>query len=59
MPSEQVDAMVAARSAVPAAPLARPGRAPLVRLLAELSKREISYLRLEQGDDLVVWRRAS
>jgi oxaloacetate decarboxylase (Na+ extruding) subunit alpha len=60
MPAEQVDAMVAARDSEPAAPLARPGRDPLVRLLGELAKREsLSYVRVEKGDDLVVWRRAA
>jgi oxaloacetate decarboxylase alpha subunit len=60
MPAEQVDAMVAASAEPPAAPLARPGRDPLVRLLSELAKREsVGYLRLEKGDDLVVWRRAA
>jgi oxaloacetate decarboxylase alpha subunit len=60
MPAEQVDAMVAARSSEPTAPLARPGRDPLVRLLGELAKREsLSYVRVEKGDDLVVWRRAA
>ena len=60
MPAEQVDAMVAARGEPAAAPLARPGRDPLVRLLGELAKREsLSYVRVEKGDDLVVWRRAA
>jgi oxaloacetate decarboxylase alpha subunit len=60
MPAEQVDAMVAARDEPSAAPLARPGRDPLVRLLGELAKREsLSYVRVEKGDDLVVWRRAA
>jgi oxaloacetate decarboxylase alpha subunit len=64
MPAEQVDAMVAARdeaAARPAAPpLARPGRSPVVRLLGELAKREsLSYVRVEKGDDVVVWRRAA
>jgi oxaloacetate decarboxylase (Na+ extruding) subunit alpha len=60
MPAEQVDAMVAARDEPPAAPLARPGRDPLVRLLGELAKREsLAYVRVEKGDDLVVWRRAA
>jgi oxaloacetate decarboxylase alpha subunit len=57
MPAEQVDAMVS--GSAPAEPLARPGRDPLVRLLAELAKRDVGYLRLEKGDDLVVWRRAA
>jgi oxaloacetate decarboxylase (Na+ extruding) subunit alpha len=57
MPAEQVDAMVAARSQPRPAP---PGRDPLVRLLHELGKREsLSYVRVEKGDDLVVWRRAA
>jgi oxaloacetate decarboxylase alpha subunit len=56
MPEEQVDAMV---SGTPAQP-ALPGPAPLVHLLREVeSRKAISYMRLEKGDDLVVWRRAS
>jgi hypothetical protein len=52
--------MVAARGAGRPAPLARPQRDPLVRLLSELAKRsDVRYLRLEKGDDLVVWRRAA
>ena len=59
MPQEQVDAMLAARGSAPA-PAARPGRDPLVTLLRELARREsVSYLRLEKGDDVVVWRRAA
>ena len=57
MPAEQVDAMrPLAASALP-----RPSRAaPVVRLLRELdSAGAISYLRVQKGDDLVVWRRAS
>ena len=57
MPAEQVDAM--AGGAPPSPPLARPGRDPLVRLLAELAKRDVGYVRVEKGDDLVVWRRAA
>jgi hypothetical protein len=31
-----------------------------VRLLGELAKRpELSYVRLQKGEDLVVWRRAA
>ena len=57
MPAEQVDAMRAARGASASPP---GGGAPLVRLLRELQRRrEISYLRVQKGDDLVVWRRAS
>jgi oxaloacetate decarboxylase alpha subunit len=60
MPAEQVDAMIAARDEPAAPPLARPGRSPVVRLLGELAKREsLSYVRVEKGDDLVVWRRAA
>jgi oxaloacetate decarboxylase (Na+ extruding) subunit alpha len=60
MPAEQVDAMVAARGDATSQSPARPQRDPLVRLLRELAKRsEISYLRLEKDDDLVVWRRAA
>ena len=60
MPEEQVDAMVSERGKEPATPLARPGRDPLVRLLGELAKREsLTYVRVEKGDDLVVWRRAA
>ncbi|WP_273847066.1 biotin carboxyl carrier protein [Rubrobacter calidifluminis] len=59
MPAEQVDAMVAERGR-PRAPLVRPGRAPVVRLLRELSRRDsISYLRLEdeRTGDTIVWRK--
>ena len=60
MPAEQVDAMIAARSSPPAAPLARPGRSAVVRLLGELARREsLAYVRVEKGEDLVVWRRAA
>jgi oxaloacetate decarboxylase alpha subunit len=58
MPAEQVDAMVAERGRQ-WAPLVRPGRAPLVQLLHELSKRRsISYLKLEdeRTGDTIVWR---
>jgi oxaloacetate decarboxylase alpha subunit len=58
MPAEQVDAMLQARAAEPRIPLARPGRAPLVRLLHELERRPaITYLRLRTDEDLVEWRR--
>jgi oxaloacetate decarboxylase alpha subunit len=60
MPAEQVDAMVSERGKERPALLARPGRDPLVRLLGELAKREsLTYVRVEKGDDLVVWRRAA
>jgi oxaloacetate decarboxylase alpha subunit len=49
-----------ARSDPASAPPAGPRRDPLVRLLGELAKREsLSYVRVEKGDDLVVWRRAA
>jgi len=58
MPEEQVDAMVAAR-ARPAPPAAaRPGRAPLVTLLAEVARREsIMQFELVKDGETVVWRR--
>jgi oxaloacetate decarboxylase alpha subunit len=60
MPAEQVDAMIAARSDPASAPPVGPRRDPLVRLLGELAKRDsLSYVRVEKGDDLVVWRRAA
>jgi oxaloacetate decarboxylase alpha subunit len=61
MPEEQVDAMLAAPPASERpASLARPGRDPIVKLLREIERREsISYMRLEKGDDVVVWRRAT
>jgi oxaloacetate decarboxylase alpha subunit len=53
MPAEQVDAI-----GTGAGPQAQ--RDPLVWLLRELARREdVSYLRVEKGDDLVVWRRAA
>jgi oxaloacetate decarboxylase (Na+ extruding) subunit alpha len=61
MPEEQVDAMVAAASSSAAPrPAARPGRDPLVTLLQEVARRRsIRELRVQKGDDLVVWRRAA
>jgi oxaloacetate decarboxylase alpha subunit len=61
MPVEQVEAMRRSPPATEREPtLSRPERDPLVRLLHELGKRRsIGYLRLEKGDDLVVWRRAA
>jgi oxaloacetate decarboxylase (Na+ extruding) subunit alpha len=64
MPAEQVDAMVAARTRQAAnggRPLAaaRPGRAPLVTLLAELQRRpSLRSVTVTTGDERVVWRRA-
>jgi oxaloacetate decarboxylase alpha subunit len=58
MPAEQVDAMLA--SPGPPASAARPGRNPLVTLLAEIQHRpSIGSLHFKSGDDEVVWRRAS
>jgi oxaloacetate decarboxylase alpha subunit len=61
MPQEQVDAMQAAPSITERpAPDVTGHRAPLVRLLREIERRKaISYLRVQKGDDLIVWRRAS
>ena len=64
MPAEQVDAMVAARTAAgPAAALTPAGpaatRSPLVTLLRGLAERpSISELTLRKDGDTVVWRRA-
>jgi oxaloacetate decarboxylase alpha subunit len=57
MPAEQVDAMLeASRGERPVAP--RPGRDPVVRLLAEVAKRpSIGYLRFEKDGALVEYRR--
>ena len=51
--------MVAARGSAPRR--RRPPRArSAVALLRELARRaSVSYLRLEKGDDVVVWRRAA
>ncbi|HET9289368.1 MAG TPA: hypothetical protein VFO26_17575 [Gaiella sp.] len=61
MPEEQVDAMRAEPAiAERSVPVDAGDRAPLVRLLREIERRrQISYLRVQKGDDLVVWRRAS
>ena len=60
MPAEQVDAMVESRGGRSPLPAARPGRAPVVTLLAELARRpSITSFSLHRGDDTVVWRRAS
>jgi len=59
MPEEQVDAMIEARRRPAPVPAARPGRSPLVGLLAELARRPaISELALSKDGDTVVWRRA-
>lgn len=61
MPQEQVDAMLASPSpTVRPKPASRPGRHPIVTLLQEVAKRRsITHLRVQKGDELVVWRRAS
>jgi oxaloacetate decarboxylase (Na+ extruding) subunit alpha len=61
MPEEQVDAMVASPPATERMGDGfRSGRDPLVRLLQEVERRKsISYMRLEKGSDVVVWRRAT
>jgi oxaloacetate decarboxylase (Na+ extruding) subunit alpha len=58
MPAEQVDAMIAARGHPAPLPAARPGRAPLVDLLRELSRRpSITHFSLVKDGDTVVWHR--
>jgi oxaloacetate decarboxylase alpha subunit len=63
MPAEQVDAMVAARDGRDGAngrplPAARPGRSPLVTLLAELKRRpSLSRVEFVKDGERVVWRR--
>jgi oxaloacetate decarboxylase alpha subunit len=58
MPAEQVDAI--RRDGTPPLPSARPGRSPMVTLLAELARRpDISYARVAKGDDVVEYRRAA
>jgi oxaloacetate decarboxylase alpha subunit len=61
MPEEQVNAMLASpRAEAAAAPAPRPGRHPLVTLLQEVARRRsITRLRVQKGDEIVDWRRAS
>jgi oxaloacetate decarboxylase alpha subunit len=64
MPAEQVDAMLASARARAAPPTAsRPSRRPqhpVVTLLQEVARRKsITQLRVQKGDELVVWRRAT
>jgi len=61
MAEDQVDAMLAAPPiSERTAPAAVAARHPLVRLLHELERRKsISYIRVQKGDELVEWRRAS
>ncbi len=59
MPEEQVDAMLAAPPS-PSRVATRAGGHPMVTLLQEVAKRpSITDLRVEKGDELVVWRRAT
>jgi oxaloacetate decarboxylase alpha subunit len=61
MPAEQVDAMLAAAraGAAPGRPAA-PRRHPVVTLLREVAeRRSITHLRVQKGDELVEWRRAT
>ncbi len=59
MPAEQVDAMIEAGSRPAPPPAARPGRAPMVTLLHELTRRpSIVSLELLKDGETVVWRRA-
>jgi oxaloacetate decarboxylase (Na+ extruding) subunit alpha len=63
MPTEQVDAMRSAGSAASRDGHSRatvPARSPVVTLLQEVAKRSsVRHLRVQKGDDLVVWRRAT
>jgi oxaloacetate decarboxylase alpha subunit len=58
MPEEQVDAALSGEPGERRN--GRRGRDPVVTLLQEVAKRpEIKQLRVQKGDDLVVWRRGS
>jgi oxaloacetate decarboxylase (Na+ extruding) subunit alpha len=58
MPEEQVEAALTAKPAPRRS--GRPGRDPVVTLLQEVAKRkDIRQLRVQTGDDVVVWRRAT
>jgi oxaloacetate decarboxylase alpha subunit len=60
MPAEQVDAMITARDSGHGRPLptARPGRSPLVTLLAELERRpSLTGVEVVKDGERVVWRR--
>ena len=59
MPQEQVDAMVEARGRPGPPAAATRGRAPVVTLLAELTRRpSITSFSLVKDGESVVWRRA-
>jgi len=58
MPAEQVDAALSAKPLQGVS--GRRGRDPIVTLLQEVARRkDIRQLRVQKGDDLVVWRRAA
>jgi oxaloacetate decarboxylase (Na+ extruding) subunit alpha len=59
MPEEQVDAMLASPPA--SGRVARPdSRYPVATLLREVEKRKsVTHLRVQKGDDVVEWRRAT
>ena len=61
MPEEQVNAMLAgARTVETPSPARRRGGHPVVTLLYEVAERSsITHLRVQKGDELVVWRRAT
>ena len=61
MPDEQVDAMLASPPIVDGGrPDGRPGRHPVVTLLREVEKRaSVTHLRVQAGDEVVEWRRAT
>jgi hypothetical protein len=56
-----VDAMLKSPPASERPPsLIRAGQDPVVRLLREVAgRRSITYMRIDKGDDVVEWRRAS
>jgi oxaloacetate decarboxylase alpha subunit len=59
MPGEQVDAMLDSTPA-PTPPPAAAVLHPVVTLLREVAKREtVAHLRVQSGDELVEWRRAT
>ena len=61
MPEEQVDAMLASPSiAAGGRRDVRAGRHPVVTLLREVEKRpSVPHLRVQAGDEVVEWRRAT
>jgi oxaloacetate decarboxylase (Na+ extruding) subunit alpha len=61
MPGEQVDAALASKPALRRnGRTGRSGRDPVVTLLQEVAKRkDVRQLRVQKGDDVVVWRRAT